>query len=113
MVARSVVIGCGSYLPNRVVTNEELATLVDTSDEWITQRTGIRTRHIAAEGEKTSDLAIAASLNALEMASLSPQDIDLIILATATPDETFPSTATAVQGALGMSSGAAFDVQAV
>ncbi|MDB5489129.1 MAG: 3-oxoacyl-ACP synthase [Reyranella sp.] len=110
---RSVVQGCGSYLPERVVTNEELSKTVDTTDEWIRQRTGIRQRHIAADGEFTSHLAIEASQRALEHAGIKASDLDLIVLATATPDETFPATATRVQAALGMNKGAAFDVQAV
>ena len=110
---RSVVQGCGSYLPERVVTNEELSKTVDTTDEWIQQRTGIRQRHIAADGEFTSHLAIKASERALEHAGIKASDLDLIVLATATPDETFPATATRVQAALGMTKGAAFDVQAV
>ncbi len=110
---RSVVQGCGSYLPERVVTNEELSKTVETTDEWIQQRTGIRQRHIAAEGEFTSHLAIKASQRALEHAGLKGSDLDLIVLATATPDETFPATATRVQAELGMTGGAAFDVQAV
>lgn len=110
---RSVVQGCGSYLPERVVTNAELAKTVDTSDEWIQQRTGIRQRHIAADGEFTSHLAIKAAERALEHAGLRASDLDLIVLATATPDQTFPATATRVQAALGMTRGAAFDVQAV
>ncbi len=113
MVRRSVVAGCGSYLPDQVLTNHELAQRVDTSDEWIVQRTGITQRHIAAEGEKTSDLALAASRRALAAAGMGADEVDLIVLATATPDETFPSTATRVQAALGMTRGAAFDVQAV
>jgi 3-oxoacyl-[acyl-carrier-protein] synthase-3 len=113
MVRRSVVAGCGAYLPAKVVTNDELAKRVDTSDDWIVQRTGIRSRHIAAEGEKTSDLALAASIDALGHAGIVGSDIDLVVLATATPDETFPSTATTVQASLGMTRGAAFDVQAV
>jgi 3-oxoacyl-[acyl-carrier-protein] synthase-3 len=112
-VIRSVVQGCGSYLPARVVTNADLARTMDTSDEWIQQRTGIRQRHIAAEGEMTSHLALKASERALEHAGLKASDLDLIVLATATPDETFPATATRVQAALGMTKGAAFDVQAV
>jgi 3-oxoacyl-[acyl-carrier-protein] synthase-3 len=112
-VIRSVVQGCGAYLPDRVVTNEELAKTLDTSDEWIRQRTGIRQRHIAADGEFTSHLAIKASQRALEHAGIDVADLDLIVLATATPDETFPATATRVQAALGMTKGAAFDVQAV
>ncbi len=110
---RSVVQGCGSYLPERVVTNADLAKKMDTSDEWIQQRTGIRQRHIAADGEMTSHLALKASQRALEHAGLKASDLDLIVLATATPDETFPATATRVQAALGMTKGAAFDVQAV
>ncbi len=113
MVTRSVVAGCGAYLPERVLTNAELASTVQTSDEWIVQRTGIHQRHIAAEGERTSDLALAASERALDAAGISGDDIDIIVLATATPDETFPATATRVQQAIGMHRGAAFDVQAV
>lgn len=113
MVLRSVITGCGSFLPENVVTNDELAKRVDTSDEWIRQRTGIHERRIAAEGEKTSDLAIAAAEAALASAGITGADIDLIVLATATPDETFPATATRVQAAIGMHGGAAFDVQAV
>jgi len=113
MVSRSVVAGCGAYLPERIVTNDELARRVDTSDEWIRKRTGIRQRHVAAEGERTSDLALAAAGKALTAAAVDPADIDLIILATATPDETFPATATRVQAELGMTRGAAFDVHAV
>jgi len=112
-VIRSVVQGCGAYLPERCVTNEELAKKVDTSDEWIQQRTGIKQRHIAADGEFTSHLAIKASQRAIEHAGVKASDLDLIVLATATPDETFPATATRVQAALGMTKGAAFDVQAV
>jgi len=112
-VIRSVVQGCGSYLPERVVTNADLAKTMDTSDEWIQQRTGIRQRHIAADGELTSHLALKASERALAHAGLKASDLDLIVLATATPDETFPATATRVQAALGMTGGAAFDVQAV
>jgi len=112
-VIRSVVQGCGSYLPERVVTNEELAKTVDTTDEWIRQRTGICQRHLAAEGEFTSHLAIKASQRALDHAGIKASDLDLIILATATPDQTFPATATRVQAELGMTKGAAFDVQAV
>jgi len=112
-VIRSVVLGCGSYLPERVVTNEELSKSVETTDEWIRQRTGICQRHIAAEGEFTSHLAIKASQRALDHAGITAADLDLIVLATATPDQTFPATATRVQAALGMTKGAAFDVQAV
>ncbi|MBS0519208.1 MAG: ketoacyl-ACP synthase III [Proteobacteria bacterium] len=110
---RSVVQGCGAYLPENVVTNDDLARKMDTSDEWIQQRTGICQRHIAAKGEFTSHLAIKASERALASAGMTASDIDLIVLATATPDETFPATATRVQAALGMTRGAAFDVQAV
>ena len=110
---RSVVQGCGAYLPERIVTNDELAKKIETSDEWIRQRTGIRQRHIAADGEFTSHLALKASERALSHAGLKVADLDLIVLATATPDETFPATATKVQSALGMTRGAAFDVQAV
>jgi 3-oxoacyl-[acyl-carrier-protein] synthase III len=112
-VIRSVVQGCGAYLPERVVSNDELAKKVETSDEWIQQRTGIKQRHIAADGEFTSHLAIKASQRALDHAGVKASDLDLIVLATATPDETFPATATRVQAALGMTKGAAFDVQAV
>ena len=112
-VRRSQIAGCGSYLPERVITNDEMAKLVDTSDEWITARTGIKRRHIAADGEKTSDLALQASTSALKAAEMSVDDIDMIVLATATPDETFPATATVVQSGLGMTRGFAFDVQAV
>jgi 3-oxoacyl-[acyl-carrier-protein] synthase-3 len=110
---RSVVLGCGSYLPQRVLTNEELARTVDTSDEWITQRTGIRERHIAAPGEFTSHLALNAARAALADAKIEAQDIDLIVLATSTPDNTFPATAVSVQAELGIHHGAAFDLQAV
>jgi 3-oxoacyl-[acyl-carrier-protein] synthase-3 len=110
---RSVVQGCGAYLPERIVTNAELAKQVETSDEWIQQRTGIKQRHIAADGEFTSHLALKASQQALDRAGLKASDLDLIVLATATPDETFPATATKVQAELGMVSGAAFDLQAV
>lgn len=100
-------------MPARVVTNAELAASVDTSDEWIFKRTGIRQRHVAAEGEMTSDLALAAARRALDSAGVAPGDIDLIVLATTTPDDTFPATATKVQAGLGIHHGAAFDVQAV
>ena len=110
---RSVVLGCGSYLPSRVLTNAELSRMVDTSDEWITQRTGIRERRIAANGETTSDMALAAARAALAAAELDAQSIDLIVLATSTPDNTFPATAVSVQAGLGMTHGAAFDLQAV
>jgi len=110
---RSVVLGCGSYLPRRILTNAELARQIDTSDEWIVQRTGIRQRHIAAEGEFTSHLAIKAARAALEDAGVEAETIDLIVLATSTPDNTFPATAVAVQCGLGINHGAAFDLQAV
>ncbi|SFO26186.1 3-oxoacyl-[acyl-carrier-protein] synthase III [Bradyrhizobium sp. Ghvi] len=110
---RSVVLGCGSYLPEQVVTNAQLAARIDTSDEWIVQRTGIRERHIAAEGEFTSHLAIKAAQAALSDAGVDAQSIELIVLATSTPDNTFPATAVAVQHALGINHGAAFDLQAV
>jgi 3-oxoacyl-[acyl-carrier-protein] synthase-3 len=110
---RSVVKGSGSYLPERILTNGELAKMVDTSDEWIIERTGIRQRHIAADGEKTSDLAEKAALRAIRDAKMDASEIDLIVLATATPDRTFPATATRVQARLGIEHGAAFDIQAV
>jgi 3-oxoacyl-[acyl-carrier-protein] synthase-3 len=110
---RSVVRGIGSYLPAKILTNADLATMVDTSDEWIVQRTGIHQRHIAAEGELTSDMATSAAKKALAEAGLEPRDIDLILLATSTPDNTFPASAVTVQNNLGIHSGAAFDLQAV
>ncbi len=109
---RSVIKGTGSALPARKVTNEELAKTVDTSDEWIVERTGIRSRYIAGEGETTSTLATLAAQRAMDAAGIGPEDVDLIVLATATPDQTFPATATTVQAALGCR-GAAFDVAAV
>ena len=112
-VTRSVVLGCGSYLPKRTLTNDELSRLVDTSDEWIVQRTGIRERHIAADGEMTSDLGIAAARAALEAAAIDAQAIDLVIVGTSTPDNTFPASAVAIQAGLGIYHGAAFDIQAV
>lgn len=113
MARRSIAIGSGAYLPERIVTNAELAERVDTTDEWIQARTGIRQRHVAAPNERTSDLALRAAEAALKDAGVDANDLDLIVLATATPDQTFPSTATTVQAALGMTGGAAFDVQAV
>lgn len=110
---RSVITATGSYLPKRILTNDELSQMVDTTDEWIVARSGIKQRHIAADGELTSDLATHAAKAALEMAGLKADDIDLIVLATATPDETFPATATVVQKNLGMTRGFAFDIQAV
>ena len=112
-VLRSVVLGCGSYLPSRILSNDELARSVDTTDEWIVQRTGIRERHIAAPGEVTSDLAINAAKAALANAHIEASAIDLIVLGTSTPDQTFPATAVSVQSALGITRGAAFDLQAV
>jgi 3-oxoacyl-[acyl-carrier-protein] synthase III len=110
---RSVVLGCGSYLPERVLTNAELASRIDTSDDWIVQRTGISERHIAADDEFTSHLAIKAAQAALAHAQVDAQSIDLIVLATSTPDNTFPATAVAVQHGLGINHGVAFDLQAV
>lgn len=112
-VIRSVIRGVGAYLPKRVMTNDDLARMVDTSDEWIKERTGIASRHIVADGELTSDLGIAASRQALVRSGIDPVDIDLVICATATPDRTFPATAVRIQAGLGISKGAAFDVQAV
>jgi 3-oxoacyl-[acyl-carrier-protein] synthase-3 len=112
-VTRAVALGCGSYLPDRVVGNDEFARWLDTSDEWIRSRTGIVTRRFAAEGQTTSDLAVRAARRALEAARFDAAALDAVIVATATPDSTFPSTATRVQAALGMTGGFAFDVQAV
>ena len=112
-VTRSVILGCGAYLPANILTNFDLAKMVDTSDSWITERTGIKVRHIAREGENTSDLAFEAAKRALANAGVDAREIDLIIVATTTPDETFPSTATRIQARLDMLRGAAFDVQAV
>ncbi len=112
-VRRAVVKGVGSYLPEKIVTNDDLAKFVDTSDEWIRERTGIKQRHIAAEGETTCDLAVKAAQKALDDAGMQASEIDLIVLATSTPDNTFPATATMVQAKLGITQGAAFDIQAV
>ncbi len=112
-LTRSIIIGCGGYLPEKVLTNNDLAKIVDTNDEWIFERTGIRERHIAAEGELTSDLGTKAAVQALERAQIDPTDIDLIVLATSTPDNTFPATAVTIQANLGITQGAAFDLQAV
>ena len=109
----SRVVGCGSYLPERVLTNDDLSKLVDTSDEWITARSGIKKRHIAGEGELTSDLAYEAAVRALQYAGMTADQIDIIILGTTTPDNTFPSTAAGIQARLGITQGFAFDVQAV
>jgi len=110
---RSRIVGCGSYLPERIVTNRELAERLDTSDDWIIARTGIKERHIAADGELTSDLALRASKQALGHALLEAGAVDLIIVCTTTPDDTFPATATRVQAELGINEGIAFDIQAV
>lgn len=110
---QSVVRGVGGYLPERVMSNDDLAKIVDTSDEWIVQRTGIRQRHIAAEGEYTSDLALVAAQRALENAGMDAREIDLIVVGTTTPDRTFPATAAILQQKLGITKGSAFDVQAV
>jgi 3-oxoacyl-[acyl-carrier-protein] synthase III len=108
-----VIKGCGGYLPERIVTNDDLAKIIDTSDSWITARTGIKERRIAAEGELTSTMGAIAARSALDDAGLAPEDIDLIILATSTPDQTFPATAVTIQADLGITHGAAFDMQAV
>ena len=113
MTRRAVVVGTGHYLPKRVVENAEFEASLDTSDEWIRSRSGIERRHFAAEGETTSDMATEAALAALKDAGLEASDIDAIVLATSTADLTFPSAATMVQAKLGMTSGFAFDVQAV
>jgi len=113
MSLRAVVAGCGAYLPEKILTNNDLSKIVDTTDEWIRERTGIRERHVAADGQYTSDLAVAAARRALNDAGLTPADIDLIIIATTTPDLTFPATAAIVQAKLGVERGAAFDIQAV
>ncbi|MBM3543708.1 MAG: ketoacyl-ACP synthase III [Alphaproteobacteria bacterium] len=110
---RTVIKGCGGYLPERIVTNDDLAKVVDTSDSWITARTGIKERRIAAEGELTSTMGAIAARSALDDAGLAPEDIDLIILATSTPDQTFPASAVTIQADLGITHGAAFDMQAV
>ena len=110
---RAVIRGIGSYLPERVMTNAEMSDLVETSDEWIQERTGIRERHIVAEGQFTSDLGYAAAQAALDDAGMTADDIDLIVVATSTPDLTFPATATIIQEKLGMRHGSAFDIQAV
>jgi len=112
-IIRSRLTGVGAYLPERIVTNDDLAKIVDTSDEWIVERSGIRQRHIAAEGELTSDLATAAAREAMQDAGVTAEDIDLIVVGTTTPDDTFPATAVKVQANLGVRQGFAFDVQAV
>jgi 3-oxoacyl-[acyl-carrier-protein] synthase-3 len=113
MIRRARIVGTGSYLPQTILSNAELAARVDTSDEWIVERTGIRQRHIAAQDEFTSDLATAAARRALEAAGIAADQVDLIVVATATPDQTFPACATVVQHKLGMTTGVAFDVNAV
>jgi 3-oxoacyl-[acyl-carrier-protein] synthase III len=113
VITRSVILGAGCYLPQRILTNAELAKMVDTSDEWIVQRTGIHQRRIAAAGEMTSHLALNAARAALADAKVDAKDIDLIVLGTSTPDNTFPATAVSVQAGLGITQGAAFDIQAV
>jgi 3-oxoacyl-[acyl-carrier-protein] synthase-3 len=110
---RTRITGCGAYLPETILTNAELAARIDTTDEWIVQRTGIRQRHIAAAGQKTSDLAVEAARKALASAGLQASDIDMIVVATTTPDQTFPATAAIVQDRLGLRTGFAFDMQAV
>ena len=110
---RSVVVGCGAFLPSKCVTNDDLTHIVDTSDAWIVQRTGIRYRYVVDEKETTADLATYSAQRALEHASLSPQEVDMIILATSTPNHTFPATATEVHRRLGLKNGMAFDIQAV
>ncbi len=112
-VTRSVVLGCGAFLPKKVLTNSDIAKLVDTTDEWVVERTGIRHRHVVSDGETTSDLAYAAAVQALDVSKVAVSELDLIVVATTTPDNTFPSVATRIQARLGMTRGAAFDVQAV
>jgi len=112
-ILRSVVLGCGSYLPSKVLTNADLSRMVDTSDEWIVQRTGIRERHIAADGETTAQMGLKAAHAALAAAGVDAASIDLVVLATSTPDNTFPASAVAIQAELGITQGAAFDMQAV
>ncbi len=113
MTCRSVILATGSYLPEKILTNKDIEKLVDTTDDWIVQRTGIRERHIAAPGQATSDMAIHAARRALEASGLTPNDIDGVIVATTTPDRSFPSVAVCVQAALGLRAGPAVDVQAV
>jgi len=113
MSLKAVIRGCGAYLPEKILTNDALSETVDTSDAWIRERTGIRERHIAAAGEKTSDLAVHAARKALDAAGMAASDIDLVVVATTTPDLTFPSTAAIIQAKLGVNEGAAFDIQAV
>lgn len=110
---RSVILSCGAYLPAKVLTNAELEKMVETTDEWITQRTGIKSRHVAAKEESTADMAVAAARQALERSGLKGSDIDTVIVCTSTPDQTFPSVAVKVQAAIDIPPGPAFDVQAV
>ena len=112
-VIRSVIRGIGAHLPARIMTNDDLSEFVETSNDWIVERTGIRQRHIAEDGETTADLGVAAARQAMIRAGIDPIDIDLIICATATPDRTFPATAVRIQSMLGITTGAAFDIQAV
>ncbi len=112
-VLRSVIRGVGAYLPKRIMTNDDISKIVDTNNDWIVERTGIKQRHIAGDNEFTSDLGIAAAHQALVRAGIDPVDVDLVICATATPDRTFPATAVKIQHGLGVTKGAAFDVQAV
>ncbi len=113
MALRSQVVGCGGYLPAKIVTNDHLTSMVDTSDDWIRQRTGIAERRIAADDEFTSKLGLEAARAALDHAGMKAEELDLILCATSTPDDTFPATATKIQAGLGVGRGAAFDVQAV
>jgi 3-oxoacyl-[acyl-carrier-protein] synthase-3 len=112
-MTRSIALGCGGYLPEQILTNADLAKKIDTSDEWIVERTGIRQRHIAKPGETTADLAVNAGRAALDHAGIGPDALDLVVVATTTPEQTFPSVATRVQARIGMTRGAAFDIQAV
>ena len=112
-MVKSIIAGVGSALPKRVMTNHDMAKIVDTTHDWIVERTGIHARHIAGEGETTRSLAVDAAKRALDAAKLQASDVDLIVLATSTPDNTFPATATLVQADLGITQGAAFDLQAV
>ena len=110
---RSRILGCGAYLPDKILSNSDLSKMVDTSNDWIVERTGITKRHIASKDQLTSDLAIIAAKRAIIAADIDVSSIDLLILATSTPDNTFPATATKVQSGIGMTQGVAFDVQAV